>query len=513
MKETIEQNIEHPEIAIYLRKSRDEENAGLEETLARHRAVLLGIVDSLKLVLVDIYEEVVSGESLFRRPEMLKLLESVQANKYDAVLCMDIDRLGRGGMQDQGLILDTFKQSETKIITPERTYDLTLDFDEQITEMQTFISRQEYKMIRKRLRRGLDTTISEGGYVANPPYGYRRTTVNKKPSLEIYEPEAHFIRMIFDMYCAGDGTTAIADTLNHLGAVPHRSSQWNRNSVRHILLNPTFCGKVVWYKKQHIRPGRRGNAKTITVYNPVEKWLIYDGLHPAIISEEQFQEAAEVRSGRRTPYRRNADVANPLAGLVVCAVCGSKMQRQGSNKGTAYLLCPKAGCVAGAKFEYVETVLIGQLHEELKSIPVDDAALAPLRTFDYAAVADGINKALNRSQAQKEQLYNFLEQGVYDVQTYRQRMAALSERIADLEQQLEKNEKSRRNEERSSVTALRSRLTNVLEVYDESDAAGRNSLLKSVIEHVYYSKAKKTKPRDFSLQIQLKLIPSNSRNP
>ena len=30
----------------------------------------------------------------------------------DAVLVMDIDRLGRGNMQDQGLILDTFKNSK-----------------------------------------------------------------------------------------------------------------------------------------------------------------------------------------------------------------------------------------------------------------------------------------------------------------------------------------------------------------------------------------------------------------
>ncbi len=40
--------------------------------------------------------------------------------RYDAVLCMDLDRLSRGRMKDQGSILDTFRESDTLIITPEK---------------------------------------------------------------------------------------------------------------------------------------------------------------------------------------------------------------------------------------------------------------------------------------------------------------------------------------------------------------------------------------------------------
>ncbi|NLB29312.1 MAG: recombinase family protein [Clostridiales bacterium] len=82
------------EVAMYLRKSRDEEQLGLEEVLFKHRAALTGIVEKLKLVLVDEYCEVVSGESLYARPEMMRKLEAVQESGYDAMLCMDIDRLG-----------------------------------------------------------------------------------------------------------------------------------------------------------------------------------------------------------------------------------------------------------------------------------------------------------------------------------------------------------------------------------------------------------------------------------
>lgn len=48
----------------------------------------------------------------------------LEASHYDAVLIMNMDRLGRGNMHEQGLILETFQKSGTKIITPRKVYDL-----------------------------------------------------------------------------------------------------------------------------------------------------------------------------------------------------------------------------------------------------------------------------------------------------------------------------------------------------------------------------------------------------
>lgn len=105
-------------VAMYLRKSRSDleaEARGEGETLAKHRKNLLALAETKDYHVVQIYEEIVSGETIMHRPEMLKLLQDVEAHQYEAVLVMDIDRLGRGNMQDQGLILDTFKNSNTKI--------------------------------------------------------------------------------------------------------------------------------------------------------------------------------------------------------------------------------------------------------------------------------------------------------------------------------------------------------------------------------------------------------------
>ena len=248
-------NLSDLDAAVYLRKSRMEEGLATDEVLAKHQKTLYGYAAGHGIHILEEYPEVVSGESLYARPQMLRLLQDVEDGKYDAVLCMDLDRLSRGRMKDQGIILDAFRESGTLIITPEKIYNLSDEIDEEYAELKTFISRREYKIITKRLRRGLQMSIQDGCYVANAPYGYRKTVVDRKPTLEIYEPEAKFVRMMFELYAKGYGCVAVARHINALGAKPHRSEEFSRNSVAKILRNPTYIGKIVWNQKKHIRKG------------------------------------------------------------------------------------------------------------------------------------------------------------------------------------------------------------------------------------------------------------------
>jgi len=100
--------------ALYLRKSRSDVEAeaqGEGETLSKHKKALLEVANRNRLNVINIREEIVSGEHISDRPEMQRLLQEVEAGEYDAVLCMDLDRLGRGDMIDQGTILAAFKSS------------------------------------------------------------------------------------------------------------------------------------------------------------------------------------------------------------------------------------------------------------------------------------------------------------------------------------------------------------------------------------------------------------------
>ncbi len=194
-------------------------------------------------------------ESLFACPQMLRLMEAVTAGRYEAVLCMDMQRLGRGGMYDQGFILDTFKESETLIVTPERVYDLTKGNGRTGRRNGDLSPGGEYRMITKRPRRGTLQSVQNGAYMANPPFGYRKVRVGRLSTLEIVPEEADCVRRIFELYAAGDGCTKIERAVNAMGYHGRRGSRFNRNTIRLILDNPVYIGKIRWNKTSTIKTG------------------------------------------------------------------------------------------------------------------------------------------------------------------------------------------------------------------------------------------------------------------
>lgn len=82
---------------------------------------------------------------------------------------------------------------------------------------------------------------------------------------------------------------------------------------------------------------------------PEDRWIVAQGIHPAIIDQKTFDRAQEIRRERFIPSSYNGLIRNPLAGIVKCGNCGSTMQIQPSMKGGAYLMCKRPGCCAGAK--------------------------------------------------------------------------------------------------------------------------------------------------------------------
>ena len=494
--------------AMYLRKSRaDDPHETIEEVLAKHRRMLYELAERMEISAadIDVYDEVVSGESLYARPKMLQLLEKVESGAYRGVLCADIDRLGRGAMSEQGIILEAFRLSETLIITPGKTYDLTNDLDEEQTEIKALFARMELKMIRNRMRRGLMQTIQSGGYVANAPYGYRKCTVGKLPSLEIDEAQAPFVRHIYSRYLEGVGAHIISDELNAMGSVPNRNAKWCRSTVRQILRNPTYAGKVAWNRVKHYKPGRQ-NPNHHVVYMPEDEWIMVDGLHPAIIAWEDWQRVQEIRKSRKIPSSNHGQVANPLAGLIVCGNCGFNMVRMGQNKGDPRLLCSTKGCIASARFELVEARLMADLEAIRDELRIQAVQTKPPDTRSLDAQLRGIRNKLHKLDQRKARLYDLLEDGTYDRETFRSRMALAEQEDSDLEKQradLEARILEIRGLNRTKVIGY---LDSVLDLYPALDPAGKNQLLKAIVEKVIYRKEKKSKPSEFFLEIHLKTI-------
>ena len=493
----------------YLRKSRsDDPSEPVDVTLRKHRVALEALSKKLQLPISKTFEEVVTGDSLYVRPEMMRLLEAVEAGECGAVLVMDIDRLGRGGMRDQGIILDAFKYSGTKIITPDRVYDLNDDSDEEMVEFKTFFSRREYKTINKRLQRGLKQSVKDGAYLANAPFGYKKVTVEKRPTLAIDEGEAQFVRMIYDMYVnQGCGCNAIAEHITALGARPRRSDAFGRGSIEKIIQNPVYTGKVVWNRAKHIRKGTGGSTKHIRKKNPESEWIIVDGMHPPIIDNEIWEKANKILKGRYHPPSNTGAVKNPLAGVVTCAICGSKMvvttsiNKQGRRYG--YLHCTQRGCNTGSNINYVEAEMLDQFEKMLIEIEAMPEA-EPIDTAEMERALEQTRKSISSLTAQKNKLYDLLEQEIYTVEVFTARAAALDDKMRQL-RDIESAQLSDIQDAKTDRRAERiKKIKNILKVYTSSDAAEKNALLKDTVDAFTYRKEKGASPKDFRIEISLR---------
>jgi site-specific DNA recombinase len=196
-------------VCIYLRKSRADREAearGEGETLARHERILLDLAKKRGYNVGAIYKEIVSGETISARPVMQQLLREVESGMWDGVLVVEVERLARGDTIDQGVVARSFQYSNTLIITPLKTYDPNNEYDEEYFEFGLFMSRREYKTIRRRLTAGRESSAKEGKYCGSkPPYGYSRVKLvgEKGWTLQPVPDQAEIVKLIFNLYVHG----------------------------------------------------------------------------------------------------------------------------------------------------------------------------------------------------------------------------------------------------------------------------------------------------------------------
>ena len=306
---------------MYLRKSRmdtDFDDVSVEETLNRHRRILESFCKERRLNVVETLEEVVSGESLSARPQMLRLLDLVNTGIYAGVVCVDIERLSRGSSLESGYIMQVLQTNSCKIITPSKIYDLQNESDEQFTDMKFMFSRYELKTITKRLVRGRNQSASEGKFLGSmAPYGYRSYKLpgTKGSSLQIEPGEAEIVRLIFDMYGKqGIGYNTIAYQLNQMH-IPSRTGTWGQTSIANILNNEVYLGMIRWRHE----PTKRVVKDGMLVKKRVKShdYELYEGLHDPIVTQEQWDAVrAKQRERGHVSVNTNRKLANPFASMM-----------------------------------------------------------------------------------------------------------------------------------------------------------------------------------------------------
>lgn len=518
---------------IYLRKSRadlEAEAHGEGETLARHEHALLELARRLHLNVTQIYREIVSGETIAARPVMQKLLAEVEEGRWAGVIVMEVERLARGDTMDQGLVAQTFKYSDTKIITPMRIYDPNNEADEEYFEFGLFMSRREYKTINRRLQSGRRASAKEGKWVASrAPFGYEKVKIkdDKGYTLKIVPEQAEIVRLIFSLYTDGEpqedgsrrrrGIQQIARKLNEMHVPPIRHDYWQKETIRDMLINPTYAGKIRWsWRPEHkrIMDGKKQVARPRS-----DDYILTKGIHEAIVDPDTFARAQEyISSNPPPPIGYKSKLKNPLAGLVICGKCGRRMViRKGYPPKPDYLVCHARSCDnISAPLSLVEQRVLDSLTRWVKDYKVELKKQNAEENIKSSILQKALEKTEREVAVLEKQLsttHDLLEQGVYTTDTFLERSRELSGRISEAKRNRDTLEKEHgisaaREEARRVIVP---KVEHLLEVYYQLPTpATKNDLLKEVIEKAVYTKTvngafRGVSPDDFELLLYPKL--------
>lgn len=491
--------------AKYLRKSRfdrDYAELSVEETLKRHESILDKMAGDRGYHIAKTYYEVVSGESIAARPEIQKLLEEVNAGIYAGVLVVDLERLARGNGADQAYISQIFQFSGTKIVTPTKVYDPSNEFDEEYFEFGLFMSRREYKTINRRLIRGRDSSASEGKYLGSiAPYGYQRVKLpnEKGYSLEPLPEEAEVIRRIFSMFLQNAGTKIIANTLNDLHIPTRRGDLWTYSTISGILANPVYIGKIRRGWSQQIKSVENGVVKKrIKRHKNPDAYKTFEGLHPALVTEDDFKLAQQIRLQKQpsSKVKKNFELQNPFAGLIFCARCGKRIGRNttsAAQNNRIRLRCVNSrNCHnVSADFDVVEKEIIGALQTWLEGYRVK------IDTVGYAddisrckAQLDRFEQEAAKLQLQLNNAYDLVEQGIYTLEVFRSRREKLTDSLDEIRHKQASMEETLRKLETTENTQanLIPQTEALLDSYAHMTNQERNALLKAILHRIEYAK-------------------------
>lgn len=486
--------------AFYLRKSRADlemEALGEMETLTRHKHMLdaLAAKHDIHPDQITVYKELVSGDSISERVEMQRLLVDVYKKKYKGVLVVEVERLARGNTKDQGEVAEAFQSSDTKIITPMKVYNPNDEFDQEYFEFGLFMSRREYKTIKRRLVAGKNLSAAEGNYMLPQRiYGYDIVRTSKKDRYLVIKPEeAKIVKMIFDWYTEDLLSVGqIAKKLTLMGIRTMKGKpEWNRGTVRDMLNNVHYTGRVWWNRHNTVKEFDQDTGKLVKVRKANEEPDIYEGKQEAIISMEQFEKVKQIDCRPATNEKVQTELVNPLAGLMKCCDCGRNI-----------LYCSFGKDVREPRFQHARSTLCKK-----KSLPADqviavllEALKANIRDFElkmesdhndtesqrHAEILAAMEAELAKKERKRTNLFNDYEDGTYTRDEFIERKLIYNQAIDELKKQIQEAKKSAPEPVDYSEQIVR--IHAIIDCINdpEKPAKAKNDFLKQFIDKITY---------------------------
>jgi site-specific DNA recombinase len=286
--------------AGYLRVSTDEQ-AEHGVSLLSQKSRIIAYCQSQGWNLYDLYiDDGYSGKTL-NRPAMQRLIVDAKEQKIGAVIVIKLDRLSRRQKDVLYLLEDVFEPSAVGFKSVSEPFDTTTPFGKAAIGMMAVFAQLERETIVERVREGKKEAAKQGRFMGGPiAQGYIYNHETKK--LEIDAIQAEVVHFIFNEYLnSGKGYQHIADCLNERHTPsPGNAKDWGKGTIRMMLHNPFYAGLV-----KH-------------------KGIFHKGQHPAIITEEEFNNAQKIQI-IRSSYNPKSE-SGLLTGIIFCGECSARMR-------------------------------------------------------------------------------------------------------------------------------------------------------------------------------------------
>ncbi|MDR1753452.1 MAG: recombinase family protein [Eubacterium sp.] len=298
-----------------------------------------------------IYDDGETGTDT-KRTGFNEVIELLKEKKYNCLLISDLSR-GFRNISDQTYYLEeyfplhdirfisTTLQYVDSYLLPQSAMNLSV-------KIQGITNEQFAYDTSIKIRSKFDLKRKLGEFIgAFAPFGYDKSPDNN--DILIIDPAAaEIVKKIFLWY--SDDLMSLGAIVRKLNAleIPNPTKYKNRNgiklknpmgndglwsssSVRRILTNEVYLGKMVQGREEVINYKVHKSRK-----RPKENWYIVDGTHEPIIDNETFQRAQRVL-GQNV---RAGTLGNiyPLGGILKCGECKKAMSRK-SSKGNVYYSC------------------------------------------------------------------------------------------------------------------------------------------------------------------------------
>lgn len=502
------------EYIMYLRKSRaDNPHESVEEVLEKHETILQEMAErdfGGRIPEHCIYREVVSGETIDERPEMLAVLAQIENPRLKGVLVVEPQRLSRGDLEDCGKIVNAFRYSKTEVITPTMPYDLTNKMQRKFFEQELMRGNDYLEYTKEILLRGRIAAVKRGCYIGNiPPFGFNKIIdADGDSTLEANE-YADAVLMAYEMY-VNEGKTylQIARHFDTLGIKPYRSKVWEKCSIRAMLKNKHYIGMVVFGSYRTEKSVVNGEIVAKSVRQSEEEMIVAKGKHNGIVPLELF-DAAQNKMNRNPRRKLDQPLVNPLAGLCYCGKCGKTMMQHPYKHAKTRIECRnRGGCNANSTYldDVVNAVAFALEHEQLPEMETmlhNDAGKAA--TIQKKQL-EKMHKELEELYAKEERQHDFLESGTYTEEVFLKRNKAVQAQIEEVKSKIfeakqnipkEVNYEDKIIKLKKAVEGLRD---------DSLTPEAKNVLLKAIVDRIDYDFIERYGKGKVRFRLRVKLL-------